>query len=94
MSANTRGRLTAEDRAIEDAAFATVTGRPRTQHLLPPPPASPTRRVPNELQPGGHGAGGAESSHDARSYGANLIIDTRPLVMACSWQRLGPAPWC
>jgi MFS family permease len=30
-----QGRLTAEDKAIEDAAFATVTGRPRTQHLLP-----------------------------------------------------------
>lgn len=29
------GRLTAEDKAIEDAAFATVTGQPRTQHLLP-----------------------------------------------------------
>ncbi|WP_231930478.1 MFS transporter [Friedmanniella luteola] len=29
------GRLTAEDKAIEDAAFAHVTGSPRTQHLLP-----------------------------------------------------------
>jgi MFS family permease len=29
------GRLTAEDKAIEDAAFAHVTGRPQTQHLLP-----------------------------------------------------------
>jgi MFS family permease len=27
-------RLTAEDKAIEDAAFAHVTGRPRTRHLL------------------------------------------------------------
>ena len=30
------GRLTAEDRAIEDAAFAHVIGTPRTRHLLPP----------------------------------------------------------
>jgi MFS family permease len=30
-----QGRLTAEDKAIEDAAFAHVTGRPQTQHLLP-----------------------------------------------------------
>lgn len=29
------GRLTAEDKAIEDAAFAHVTGSPQTQHLLP-----------------------------------------------------------
>jgi hypothetical protein len=29
------GRLTAEDRAIEDAAFAYVVGTPRTRHLLP-----------------------------------------------------------
>jgi len=29
------GRLTAEDEAIEDAAFAHVVGTPRTQHLLP-----------------------------------------------------------
>jgi MFS family permease len=29
------GRLTAEDKAIEDAAFTHVTGIPRTQHLLP-----------------------------------------------------------
>ena len=28
------GRLTAEDKAIEDAAFAHVTGSPRTSHLL------------------------------------------------------------
>jgi MFS family permease len=30
------GRLTIEDQAIEDAAFAHVVGTPRTQHLLPP----------------------------------------------------------
>jgi MFS family permease len=29
------GRLTAEDKAIEDAAFAHITGIPQTQHLLP-----------------------------------------------------------
>jgi hypothetical protein len=29
------GRLTAEDKAIEDAAFAYVVGSPKTQHLLP-----------------------------------------------------------
>jgi MFS family permease len=29
------GRLTAEDQAIEDAAFAHVVGTPRTRHLLP-----------------------------------------------------------
>jgi MFS family permease len=30
------GRLTAEDQAIEDAAFARIVGTPRAQHLLPP----------------------------------------------------------
>jgi hypothetical protein len=30
------GRLTAEDQAIEDAAFAHIVGTPRAQHLLPP----------------------------------------------------------
>ena len=30
------GRLTTEDRAIEDAAFAHVLGTPRTRHLIPP----------------------------------------------------------
>ena len=30
------GRLTAEDQAIEDAAFSHIVGTPRTQHLLPP----------------------------------------------------------
>jgi Transmembrane secretion effector len=29
------GRLTAEDKAIEDAAFTHIVGRPKTQHLLP-----------------------------------------------------------
>jgi hypothetical protein len=29
------GRLTAEDQAIEDAAFTHIVGTPRTQHLLP-----------------------------------------------------------
>jgi Transmembrane secretion effector len=29
------GRLTADDKAIEEAAFAHVTGTPQTQHLLP-----------------------------------------------------------
>jgi hypothetical protein len=29
------GRLTAEDQAIEDAAFAHIVGTPRTQHVLP-----------------------------------------------------------
>ena len=28
-------RLTAEDKEIEEAAFAHIIGRPRTQHLLP-----------------------------------------------------------
>jgi hypothetical protein len=30
-----QGRLTAEDQAIEDAAFAHITGQPRPHHLLP-----------------------------------------------------------
>jgi hypothetical protein len=30
------GRVTAEDQAIEDAAFAHIVGAPRAQHLLPP----------------------------------------------------------
>jgi Transmembrane secretion effector len=30
------GRLTVEDQAIEDAAFAHIVGAPRAQHLLPP----------------------------------------------------------
>jgi hypothetical protein len=30
------GRLTAEDHAIEDAAFTHIVGAPRAQHLLPP----------------------------------------------------------
>ena len=32
-------RLTAEDKEIEDAAFAHIVGRPRAQHLLPVDPA-------------------------------------------------------
>jgi MFS family permease len=35
------GRLTAEDQAIEDTAFAHVVGAPRTRHLLPPRSESP-----------------------------------------------------
>jgi hypothetical protein len=30
-----KGRLTAEDKATEDAAFAHVVGAPLTRHLLP-----------------------------------------------------------
>jgi quinol monooxygenase YgiN len=41
-----QGRLTAEDQAIEDTAFAHVTGSPQTQHLLPA-----TARVPDEEAP-------------------------------------------
>ncbi len=41
-----QGRLTAEDQAIEDTAFAYVTGSPQTQHLLPA-----TARVPDEKAP-------------------------------------------
>ena len=41
-----QGRLTAEDQAIEDAAFAHITGRPQTQHLLPA-----AARVPDEAFP-------------------------------------------
>ena len=39
------GRLTAEDQAIEDAAFTHVIGTPRTRHLIPPDTAriSPDR---------------------------------------------------
>ena len=44
------GRLTAEDKAIEDATFAHVTGKPRTHHLLP---ATATRNdeVPDPITP-------------------------------------------
>jgi hypothetical protein len=48
------GRLTAEDQAIEDAAFAHIIGTPRTRHLIPPTPASdtPSHRPPdNDEQP-------------------------------------------
>jgi MFS family permease len=44
------GRLTAEDQAIEDAAFAHIVGTPRTQHLLPP--GTPR----NSLSPHAHGS--------------------------------------
>ncbi|MEV6493204.1 MFS transporter, partial [Actinoplanes sp. NPDC051633] len=36
------GRLTAEDQAIEDAAFAHTLGTPRTRHLIPPESARNT----------------------------------------------------
>ena len=38
-----QARLTAEDQAIEDAAFVHITGRPQTRHLLPA-----AARVPDE----------------------------------------------
>lgn len=34
-------RLTAEDQAIEEAAFSYALGTPRGEHLIPPTPASP-----------------------------------------------------
>jgi MFS family permease len=40
------GRLTAEDQAIEDAAFAHIVGTPRTQHLLPPSTPRTSARQP------------------------------------------------
>lgn len=41
------GRLTAEDQAVEDAAFAHIVGTPRTQHLLPSgTPRGPQSPVP------------------------------------------------
>ena len=42
-----QGRLTADDQAIEDAAFAHITGRPQAQHLLPAGAA----RVPDDAFP-------------------------------------------
>jgi MFS family permease len=36
-------RLTADDKAIEDATFAHITGQPRTQHLLPVAPETTPR---------------------------------------------------
>ena len=47
------GRLTAEDQAIEDAAFAHVVGTPRTQHLLP----ATTQRESLSPHPAGSPAG-------------------------------------
>jgi MFS family permease len=49
-----QGRLTAEDQAIEDAAFAHVTGRPQTQHLLP----ADAVRVPDDAFPAARDRGG------------------------------------
>lgn len=50
------GRLTAQDKAIEDAAFALVIGTPRAQHLLPPSilgcPASTRLIGDSHTQPG------------------------------------------
>jgi len=43
------GRLTAEDQAIEDEAFAHIVGSPRTEHLLPPEtPGSRYRLLGND----------------------------------------------
>jgi MFS family permease len=42
------GRLTAEDQAIEDAAFAHIVGTPRTQHLLPPSTPRTSARQPEQ----------------------------------------------
>src|SRR5829696_3819808 len=43
------GRLTAEDQAIEDAAFTHIVGAPRAQHLLPPgTPATLSRLMRKE----------------------------------------------
>ena len=52
------GRLTAEDQAIEDAAFAHVVETPRARHLLPAATPrnsfSPRAQGPGERHPGGH----------------------------------------
>lgn len=48
-----QGRLTADDQAIEDAAFAHVTGSPRTQHLLPAAAQVPDDDAAGEDVPGG-----------------------------------------
>ena len=40
-------RLTAEDKAIEDAAFAFVTGEPVTRHLLPATTTTPAPTTPD-----------------------------------------------
>jgi hypothetical protein len=46
------GRLTAEDQAIEDAAFAHIIGTPHTRHLFPPATArdSPPNGQPDHDQ--------------------------------------------
>ena len=44
------GRLTADDKAIEDAAFAHITGNPLTYHLLPAAAATADEDVPHDLQ--------------------------------------------
>jgi MFS family permease len=65
------GRLTAEDEAIEDAAFAHVVGTPRARHLLPAATPrnsfSPRGQGPGESHPRGpivkatHSAGGEQT---------------------------------
>ncbi|OFI36942.1 hypothetical protein BIU82_10990 [Arthrobacter sp. SW1] len=47
------GRLTAEDQAVEDAAFAHVIGTPRAQHLLPP--STSRTRITTAEQPAAEG---------------------------------------
>ena len=44
------GRLTAEDKSIEDAAFAHIVGSPQTHHLLPA--TSTTADMDQETEPG------------------------------------------
>ena len=46
-----QGRLTAEDQAIEDAAFAHITGRPQTEHLLPAAARVADEAFPAETTP-------------------------------------------
>ena len=50
-----QGRLTAEDQAIEDAAFAHITGRPQTEHLLPAAARVPDEAFRAERDRGGTG---------------------------------------
>jgi MFS family permease len=50
-----QGRLTAEDQAIEDAAFAHITGRPQAQHLLPAAARVPEEAFPTEPHRDGPG---------------------------------------
>ena len=45
------GRLTAEDQAIEDEAFAHFVGSPRTEHLLPPETPRTSLSPPGQRQP-------------------------------------------